>query len=393
MSSKHAVHSSPHHGERLAVHRLEHELPVTPEKIDAFLAGHPFPLIEGPTVTFAWRGTADEVRLQHWIYGLTTQQEFRRIEGTELWYLVMELPPRSRVEYKLLVTQGDRTRLIEDPLNPQKARDPFGANSVATGEGYENPEWINTDSEARPGSIEQLIVKSQALGHTRQCQIYLPARFRQTRRYPLLIVHDGDDFLRFTSMKTVLDNLIHRLELPEMVVVFENPQNRLQEYANDERHAKFLAEELIPKLERGYPLIAEPRGRGLMGASFGAVASLSAAYRYPSTFGRLMLLSGSFAFTDIGRHNHRGPLFDPIVQFVNQFRSDPRRLAERMFVACGQYESLIYENRSLVPLLQTTGMEIKYVEARDGHNWENWRDRLREGMSYLFPGPLWLVYE
>ena len=36
----------------------------------------------------------------------------------------------------------------------------------------------------------------------------------------------------------------------------------------------------------------------------------------------------------------------------------------------------------------STGMEVRYVEARDGHNWENWRDRLREGLSWLFPGPL-----
>ena len=49
--------------------------------------------------------------------------------------------------------------------------------------------------------------------------------------------------------------------------------------------------------------------------------------------------------------------------------------------------------RSLVPLLQGTGMEVKYVESRDGHNWENWRDRLREGLSWLFPGPLWMIYE
>ena len=32
--------------------------------------------------------------------------------------------------------------------------------------------------------------------------------------------------------------------------------------------------------------------------------------------------------------------------------------------------------------------EVLGVEARDGHNWENWRDRLREGLAWLFPGPL-----
>jgi enterochelin esterase family protein len=46
-----------------------------------------------------------------------------------------------------------------------------------------------------------------------------------------------------------------------------------------------------------------------------------------------------------------------------------------------------------VPLLQEAGMEVRYREARDGHNWQNWRDRLRGALSWLFPGPLWMVYE
>ena len=43
--------------------------------------------------------------------------------------------------------------------------------------------------------------------------------------------------------------------------------------------------------------------------------------------------------------------------------------------------------------LQQAGIEVKYAEARDGHNWENWRDRLRDALSWAFPGPLWVVYE
>ena len=109
--------------------------------------------------------------------------------------------------------------------------------------------------------------------------------------------------------------------------------------------------------------------------------------------GRLLLQSGSFAFSDIGKSNRRGPLFDNIVKFVNRVREDPRAVSERIFMSCGVYESLIYENRSLVPLLDSTGMQVKFVEARDGHNWENWRDRLREGLSWLFPGPLMFIYE
>ena len=117
-----------------------------------------------------------------------------------------------------------------------------------------------------------------------------------------------------------------------------------------------------------------------------------AAWQRPGTFGGLLLQSGSFAFTDIGREV-RNPVLEPVMEFVNAFRDNPDRPAERVFLSCGVYEGLIYENRSLAPILHRTGMDVRFVEARDGHNWENWRDRLREGLSWLFPGPLGLMYE
>jgi len=366
--------------------------PPDPAQIDAFLAAQRFPLVHGSTATFVWRGEAESLQLMHMITGLPSRQPFRRVAGTDLWTLALELPERSRVEYKLEVTRGGQSALIEDPLNPLRTRDPFGTNSVVQGLGYVTPDWIQHDAEARPGALEELVMPGTALGRDARVTLYLPARFRRTRRYPLLVVHDGGDFLAYSGMKTVLDNLIHRLEVAEMVVAFLHPGERLVEYAHHAGHARFVAEELVPKLEADWPLAGSPAGRGLMGASFGAVASLSAAVRYPCQFGRLMLLSGSFAFTDIGP-SRRGPAFEPVVDFVNAFRRHPERVSDQVFMACGVYESLIYENRSMVPLLQSTGMEVRYVEARDGHNWENWRDRLREGLSWLFPGPLWMVYE
>jgi len=366
-----------------AFQRLMASGPVTREAVDAFLAAHAFPLVEGTHVTWVYRGEAKNLGLRHWVYGLPSSQPMARLAGTDLWLVTLEIPPRSRVEYKL-ERDGE---LIEDPLNPLRARDPFGANSVVHTPGYEVPDWIQPDPEAREGALAEETIAD------RRVRVYLPARFRKTRRYPLLVVHDGDDYLRYTGMKTILDNLIHRLEIPDLVVAFTTSGDRLREYANDPGHARWLTERLVPELEQRYPLLAKPQGRGLMGASFGAVASLSAAWRAPGFYGRLLLQSGSFAFTDIGRSNPRGPLFDPIVDFMNKFRARPLLVAEKVFLSCGVYESLIYENRSLVPLLQATGMDVRFVEARDGHNWENWRDRLRDGLSWLFPGPLLLVYE
>ncbi|MEP7027851.1 MAG: alpha/beta hydrolase-fold protein [Candidatus Eisenbacteria bacterium] len=377
---------------RLAIRRLLDPGPPGSAEIDAFLAQHAFPLIEGMSVTFVWRGEADAVRLRHFIYGLPASQAFARVEGTDLWHLTLELPDRSRVEYKLEIERAGHGEWIEDPRNPFRAHDPFGANSVVHARGYEVPAWTRPDPETRPGTIEDHVIKSRALGRNARVGVYLPARFRPGRRYPLLVVHDGGDYLAYSGLKTVLDNLIHRVEVADLIVALTYPENRLVEYADHEPHARFLTQEVLPWLSERWPLTDAPAARCLMGASFGAVASLSTAWRYPETYGRLLLQSGSFAFSDIGP-NPRGPAFAPIVRFMNEFRDRPARVAERVFVSCGQYESLIYENRSLVPLLQSTGMEVRFVEARDGHNWENWRDRLRAGLSWLFPGPIGMIYE
>jgi enterochelin esterase family protein len=364
------------------------------EALERLLGERELPLHEGSRSLFLYSGRADAVELIHWIFGLESSLPFQRVEGRDdLWHLALELPRASRIEYKLLITRGERMELVRDPLNSRLAHDPFGANSVCATPGYEVPDWTDEDPEARAGSLHVMTVASTALGGARRrIRIYLPARFTTDRRYPLLVVHDGRDYLRFAALKTVLDNLVSRLEIEPLIVALAHSPDRLVEYGADPRHAAFLAEELLPRLEARFPIHSEPRFRGLMGASFGAVASLHAAWARPGLWGRLLLQSGSFAFTDIGP-NPRGPAFEPVVRFVNAFRENPGQPAGRAYVSCGQYESLIYENRSLVPVLQATGMRIRYTEARDGHNWENWRDRLREGLSFLFPGPLWYVYE
>ncbi len=360
--------------------------------IDTFVAETEFPLVDGSDVTFVYRGAADAVYLRCWISGLDTAQPFQALSGTDLWAATIELPKGSRIEYKFEVIRNGHRELILDPLNDVRAHDPFGANSVCQGYGYERPSWTLHNPDARAGDIESRQLESAAFRDTRKFQVYLPARFRRNRRYPLLIVHDGVDYLHFAQLKTVLDNLIFDLEIPPLIVAMIQSPDRLREYAGDDRHARHLVDEMLPFMAGQYPLTDNAEERGLMGASFGGVATLHAAWRHPRQFGALLLQSGSYAFSDIGRHN-RGPVFDPVVRFMNEFRETPGCPAEKMYMSCGIYESLIYENRSLLPLLQRQGIDVRFEEARDAHNWENWRDRLRNGLSWLFPGPVWMVYE
>ncbi len=385
-------------GRRLAIGRLAARGPVPAAAVDRFLARHEVPVIEGSRCTFVYRGEADEVHLVHRVVGLPGRMPMRRLPGTgpgqpALWYLVLELPERSRVEYQLEITRGGGSERINDPLNPRLAHSPVGSSSVCYARGYQVPEWTQPDPESRSGSIVEFAVPSRALRRDSKVALYLPARFRRTGRYPLLIVHDGADYLGYASARTVLDNLIHRMDVAEIIVAFTSPGERLTEYANSAAHARYLTTELVPRLEAEFPLAAHPSARCLMGASFGAVAALSAAFRAPGNYGALLLQSGSFVFTDIGGDHGGGPVFDPVVRFMNRYRAAPRRVADRVFVSCGVYERLIAVNRSMVPVFEAAGMSVRYAEARDGHSWENWRDRLREGLSWIFPGPQKFFYE
>ncbi|MGH8939365.1 MAG: alpha/beta hydrolase, partial [Actinomycetes bacterium] len=264
---------------------------------------------------------------------------------------------------------------------------------VCFAHGYATPGWAEPDPDARPGELTELVVPSGALGRDCTVKLYLPARFRRTATYPLLVVHDGTDFLRYAAAKVVLDNLIDRLDIAEMIVAFIDPQDRLTEYADSRAHSRFVNGELVPRLETEFPLAAQRSGRCLLGSSFGAVASLSAANGAPDMYGSLALMSGSFVFTDIGTDHGGGPAFDPVVRFTNRYRARPRRVADRVFVSCGVYEPLIIRARSMVPTFESAGMEVRYVEARDGHSWENWRDRLRDALSWIYPGQQKYVYE
>ncbi len=350
-----------------------------------------YPVVGDGWALFVFVGPADHVRLHHWISGLPSARPFARVDGTDVWTLVLDIRPEARVEYKLEVQRGDHTELIRDPLNPDHARDPFGANSVVRGFRYVKPEWTDEHGNARRGTMVDLELESKVFGGSRPYSVYLPARFREDRAYPLMVVHDGRDYVDYASLITVLDNLIHRLEIPPLIAALIQSPDRLAEYGANPDHGRYLVDELVPDLEARYR-VGPPSRRVLLGASFGAVAGLHAAWTHPGAFDKLLLQSGSFAFSDVGV-NEMGPVFDPVVEWMGRFRAAPGDPARRIFLSVGVYESLVYFNRSILPSLQSTGAEVRLVEALDGHNWENWRDHLRDGLTWLLPGPQWMIYE
>jgi len=364
----------------------------SPEAIDQLLREHSIPLVEGPTCTFLWRGEADWVGVEHRMLGVPIPLPLRRLKGTDLWYASVELPPGARIQYRLLVRHGAHTESVNDPLNHRVVGDPIGSQSVLEADGYVTPDWTQPDPAAVQGEMVDLRLPSRALRRDAHVTMYIPARMRRDRRMPLLVVHDGGDFLHFSSMGTVLDNLMHRRLMADCVVAFTHPGDRLREYAGSAAHSRFLTTELVPRVEGSLNLRGDPRGRALMGASFGGIAALSAAVRAPLFYGGLLLESPSLRFTEATPPGTFGEVFEPVVRFVNSVRASPKKVTNRMFLTFGAFEPLAVPDRAMVEVLERMCDELRVVEAPDGHNWINWRDRLLEGLGWLFPGEGRLIY-
>jgi enterochelin esterase-like enzyme len=364
----------------------------SPEAIDQLLREQRIPLVEGTTCTFLWRGDADWVAIEHRMLELPMPLPLRRLKGTDLWYASVELPRGSRIQYRILVRQGDNTESMDDPLNPRVVGDAIGSQSVLEADGYVTPDWTYPDPAAVSGDLVDLRIPSRALRREAHVTLYIPSRMRRDRRMPLLVVHDGGDFLHYSSMATVLDNLMHRRLMADCVVAFTHPGDRLREYAASAAHSRFLTTELVPQVEGTLHLRGDARGRVLMGASFGGVAALSAAVRAPGFYGALLLESPSLRFTEATPSGTFGETFAPVVRFVNSVRARPKKVTDRMFLTYGAFEPLAVPDRAMVEVLERMCDELRVVEALDGHNWINWRDRLLDGLGWLCPGEAPLIF-
>jgi enterochelin esterase-like enzyme len=364
----------------------------TPEAIDRLLREHRIPLVEGSTCTFLWRGEADWVGIEHRTMGVPIPLQLRRLKGTDLWHVSIELPRAARIQYRILVRRAGHDESMNDPLNPRVVGDAIGSQSVLETEGYVTPDWTYPDPSAVAGELVDLQLPSRALRRDAHVTLYIPSRMRRDRRMPLLVVHDGGDFLNYSSMGTVLDNLMHRRLMADCVVAFTYPGDRLREYAASAAHSRFLTTELVPQIEGRLQLRGDPRSRVLMGASFGGVASLSAAVRAPGFYGGLLLESPSLRFTEASAPATFGDVFEPVVRFVNAVRAKPRKVVDRLFLTYGAFEPLAVPDRAMTEVLGRMTDEMRVVEALDGHNWINWRDRLLDGLGWLFPGEARLIY-
>ncbi|WP_414703779.1 alpha/beta hydrolase [Povalibacter sp.] len=159
-------------------------------------------------------------------------------------------------------------------------------------------------------------------GTVRRYWIFVPAQY-STKKPPaqgasLLVFQDGQ---RATNpegslrVPAVLENLIHKGDIPVTIGVFitpgntsetypddlgmKNPDHRAPEYdALDDTYARFLIDELLPEVSKRYRLTDDPEQRAIGGTSSGAICAFTVAWHRPDVFRKVISIIGSY--TSIG---------------------------------------------------------------------------------------------
>ena len=148
-------------------------------------------------------------------------------------------------------------------------------------------------------------------GTSRKFWVYVPAQYDAAEPASLMVFQDGEyylDPLGEVRAAIVLDNLIHRGDLPVTIGVFVNPgifadaetptagEQRNAEYdAFDDRYVTFLLEEIIPEVTRRWSITDDPDRWGICGCSSGGNCAFTAAWLRPDAFRRVIGCLSSFA--------------------------------------------------------------------------------------------------
>jgi enterochelin esterase-like enzyme len=288
------------------------------------------------------------------------------------WRLRFPRPPVDRLEYLF----GIRGEFAPDPANPLRAAGPFGDKSVVEWPEYAPPGWLEAPAEQGPAEWLEL--------RCRRLVARVPVLLYRTpeppgRDAPLLVVHDGPEYARYSALTRFLDVASTARRIPPLTAALVQPVDRNETYSASALYAGALTRELLPQLAqrvRHGPRVG-------MGASLGALAMLHAHRRHPRTFDGLFLQSGSFFRQRWDKVESSFPRYQRITRFVGTVLRGASARAIPVTLTCGTAEENLANNRAVAGALAGSGYDTHLVEVRDAHNWTCWRDGFDPALANL----------
>lgn len=217
----------------------------------------------------------------------------------------------------------------------------------------------------------------RVLGRTVRLRVWSPGE----SELPLLLVHDGSDYVRQAALVHWAGAMIESGALAPFRVALLPHGERNEWYSASAAYGRSLCRRVVPALREAFPVSGRPVG---MGASLGALAMLQAQRAWPGTFGGLFLQSGSFFVPRFDRQESGFPRYGRIVRFVRgvlrtTIHADPVPVV----MTCGREEENLRNNRLMAGALRAQGYEVTLAEVTGGHDYASWRDALYPHLTSL----------
>lgn len=263
------------------------------------------------------------------------------------------LPVTMEMPYQPLPIDQSDVRYIHGPDSAQQSGVPAG----------ETVEFEWRGSAVYPGTF-------------RKFWVHVPAQYDPAQPASLMVFQDGWWYLDPAGEvrgAIVLDNLVHRGDIPVTIGVFvdpgvfpdgENPKNRNHEYdAFDDQYVTFLLTEIIPQVAERYTIARSPEGWGICGGSSGGNCAFTAAWLRPDKFRRVIGCLSSFAQMPDG---------NPYPDLIARVPRKPLRI----FMQSGHRDlhwnepqgNWLAENLRVAAALAEAGYDFRLVLGDGGHS-------------------------
>lgn len=236
------------------------------------------------------------------------------------------------------------------------------------------------------GKIDSVIYNSKTVGAKRKALIYTPPGYSKNKKYPVLyLLHgiggDEKEWLKGGHPEVILDNLYAENKLEPMIVVMPNGRamkddrvtgnimapDKVQAFATFE---KDLLNDLIPFIEKKFPVIKDREHRAIAGLSMGGGQSLN--------FG----LGNLDKFAWIGGFSSA-----PNTKAPEQLVPDPeaaRNKIRLLWISCGDADGLISFSQRTHDYLKANNVPHIYYIEPGVHDFKVWKNSLYMFSQLIF---------
>jgi enterochelin esterase family protein len=247
------------------------------------------------------------------------------------------------------------------------------------------------------GELTRFEWKSEIFPKTiREVQVYVPAQYDPKEPARVMVFQDGNGYASRTGtyrVPIVLDNLIHKKELPVIIAIFIEPgsfdmkggkggtpdrKNRSFEYDTlSPDYAKFLEKEILPEVAKKYNLRTDAASRAIGGASSGGICSFTVAWERPDLFSKVLSHIGSFT-------NIRGG-----DKYPSMIRKEKKKEI-RVFLQDGsndldnQYGNWPLANQQMAAALKFKGYDYRFELGDGAHTGKHGGSILPDSLRWLW---------